>query len=100
MRLANIIKQPGEYKDYTVDYSPWLIPMEDTIDEVICRVECLTDPEDTSLEIPEHPEYTEREIKLWAKGGTAGYRYKATITVHTVVGRVDESELIFKIKDY
>lgn len=100
MRLGTITKQPFEYKDYIIDYSPWLNPVDDTIDDVKIIVECLTDPEDASLVIdPETVGYTTTEIKFWAKGGVDGYRYKVTIQLSTVIGRIDESEVIFKIKE-
>lgn len=99
MRLITFTKQPNERKDYDIDYAPWLTPVDDTIDDVQVSIECLTDPEDTSL-VNESHEYTTSLLKLWMSGGTADYRYKVTVTLTTVVGRVDESELIFKIKDY
>lgn len=100
MKLGTVTKQPEEFKDYTIDYSPWLTPVEDTIDDVRFEVECLTDPDDDSLKIVGDTEYTETALKFWVEGGTAGYRYKVTVFVSTVIGRIDESEVIFKIKDY
>lgn len=100
MRLATFTKQPSEDKDYDVDYSPWLDPMEDTLDDIpIPVITCLTDPDDTSLECYDHG-HTTHVAKFWVRGGTAGYRYKLTIQATTVIGRLDESELIFKIKEY
>lgn len=101
MILATKEKQPRDEKDYDVDYSDWLLPMDDTLDAVDPTVVCLTDPTDTSLEVRDIPvSITTTACKLWMKGGTAGASYKVTLLATTVGGRKDESELIFKIKDY
>jgi len=100
MILATRTKQPGEEKDYDIDYAPWLLPMDDSLDEIEdVVVECITDPADTSLVCLESA-LTATTCKLWMSGGTDGQRYKVTVQVRTVGGRLDESELVFKIKDY
>lgn len=98
MRLATYDKQPAEAKDYDIDYAEWLAVPGDTLDEVIVEVLCLTDTTDTTLEVYE-TQITPTRIKLWVRGGTDGARYKVTVTVATVGRRIDQSELIFKIKD-
>lgn len=101
MILETYIKQPREEKDYDVDYSPWLVPMGDTLDDVTPLVECITDPTDTSLECgPDDVRITETMAKFWVRGGVDGYRYKLTALAKTVGGRTDESELIFVVRDY
>lgn len=100
MILETFIKQPLEYKDYDIDYGPWLIPMGDTLDEVVVHsIVCETDPQDTSL-VCEVVRITETYSKFWVGGGTAGNRYKLTALAHTVGGRTDESELRFVVRDY
>lgn len=100
MILEKFIKQPSEYKDYDVDFAPWLAhDKEDSLDDVSVRVDCLTDAEDDSLTVPT-VQITETTAKLWVAGGTAGRKYKLTIIATTTVGRIDESELIFTVKDY
>jgi hypothetical protein len=37
--------------------------------------------------------------KLWISGGTVGTQYKVTVLMTSEGGRIDESELIFNIKD-
>lgn len=96
--IARYTKQPAEYKDYDVDYSEWLLP-HDTIDIVATEVQCLTDESDQSLTV-ESIENTLTRVKLWIRGGTHGRKYKLTITVTTVAGRIDEEEIIFTVKDY
>ena len=101
MRLETFIKQPNEVKDYDIDYSPWLLPIGDTLDEVVPTVECLTDPDDTTLICGVNDVLTTTtRAKFWVRGGTAGNRYKLTALAYTVEGRVDESELIFVVKDF
>ncbi|OWT55272.1 phage fiber-tail adaptor protein [Candidimonas nitroreducens] len=99
MILATYIKQPSEIKDYDVDYSPWLLPMDDTLDDVTADVVCTTDATDTSL-VCSSVERTTLRCKFWMSGGTNGNKYKLTIQATTVGGRLDESELVFSVKDY
>lgn len=100
MILETFEKQPAEIKDYDVDYSPWLLPMGDTLADIQTPVvTCLSDPDDTSLEcfLVLHTAMTS---KFWMRGGTDGQRYKLTIQAETAGGRLDESELIFVVRDY
>lgn len=99
MKLGSFTKQPSEYKDYDIHYGPWLIPVNDTIDDASISIECLSDPDDISL-VCDSYEYTNNTLKLWMVGGTPTYKYKVTVLLSTVIGRVDESEIIFKIKDF
>lgn len=100
MILSQFTKQPSEVKDYDVDYAPWLLPIGDTLDLVTTTVDCLTDPLDVSLLIAPDPPMTTTRVKLWISGGVDGNKYKITIQANTVAGRLDESELVFKVKDY
>lgn len=101
MILSTYTKQPSEIKDYDIDYGPWLLSMGDTLNEVTTpeTVECLTDPDDTSLKCTQVL-YSATAAKFWLSGGTAGNRYKLTARAETVEGRLDESELVFTIKEY
>jgi hypothetical protein len=97
MILAKYEKQPAEVKDYDIDYSDWLIPAEDTIDTITTTVTSETQATPT-LEV----DYTQNTItvaKLWISGGTVGTQYKITVLMTSEGGRIDESELIFSIKD-
>ena len=98
MILKRYTKQPVEVKDYDIDYGEWLAPVADDLDAVQTLVECLSDPDDTSLQVDSAP-FTATTVKLWISGGTHGECYKVTITVTTSAERVDQSELIFTIKD-
>jgi hypothetical protein len=97
MILAKYEKQPAEVKDYDIDYADWLIPAEDTIDTITTTVTSETQATPT-LEV----DYTEQTLtlaKLWISGGTVGTQYKVTVLMTSEGGRIDESELIFNIKD-
>lgn len=99
MILETFEKQPAEIKDYDVDYSPWLLPMADTLADVTASVTNVDDPDDVSLEcfLVLHTTMTS---KFWMRGGVDGERYKLTIQALTAGGRLDESELIFTVRDY
>lgn len=99
MILETYIKQPAEYKDYDVNYAEWLADPVDTLFDIATTVECLTTPADASLAV-HHADITTTTCKLWISGGTVNEKYKVTLTATTVGGRIDESELIFKVKDY
>ena len=97
MILAKYEKQPLEVKDYDIDYAEWLIPAEDVIDFITTTVTSETQAVPT-LEV----DYTQQTItlaKLWISGGTVGTQYKVTVFMTSVGGPVDESEMIFNIKD-
>lgn len=98
MNLGKFLKQPNEYKDYDIDFRPWLEPIDDTLDDVDISVECIDDPNDQKLTF-ERPTITEDFYKIWAKGGTSGYVYKLTLLVFTAGGRRDESEVYFVVED-
>ena len=98
MNLGKFLKQPNENKDYDIDFSPWLTPISDTLDEVEITVECLDDPSDSTFLI-ERPILTETQYKFWCKGGTTGYVYKVTVLAYTTGGRKDESEIYFVVED-
>lgn len=97
MILAAYEKQPVERKDYDIDYSQWLIPAEDLIGEVVATVTSETEAVPTlEVDLIQHTVYV---AKLWVSGGTVNTRYKVTVQLTTVGLRVDESELIFTVKD-
>lgn len=97
MILQRYEKQPAEVKDYDVDYTAWLSPQADTIAAATAVAVC-TSGTDATLEI-DSIAFTEDTVKVWISGGTSGETYKVTITVTTAGGRVDESELVFKVRD-
>jgi len=99
MILERFAKQPSEVKDYDIDYAAWLATSADIVIGATATVSCLTDPADTALSI-DSIQATSPVVKLWISGGTDRARYKVTVQVQTVGGRLDESELLFTVKDY
>lgn len=97
MILAKYEKQPAEVKDYNIDYSEWLSPVVDTVASATAIVTSVTEAAPT-LEIDSIME-SSTTVKLWISGGTAGVSYKVTVQMTTTGGRLDESELVFKVKD-
>lgn len=98
MILAKYEKQPLEVKDYDVDYTPWLTTITDTLASLATSVVCLTDATDETLEV-DSTTFSDDTVKVWISGGTDGEQYKLTLRVTTTGGRVDESELIFRVRD-
>ena len=97
MILATYEKQPAEYKDYDIDYTPWLTPAEDVISSVTTVVSSTAEATPTlTVDLAQTTVYV---AKLWLSGGTAGVKYKVTVRMETDAGRIDESELIFNVKD-
>ena len=97
MILSRYTKQPVEVKDYDIDYSEWLGPVADTVASTTAIVTSVTEAVPT-LEIDSIME-SSTAVKLWISGGTAGVSYKVTVQMTTTGGRLDESELVFKVKD-
>ena len=94
-------KQPAEYKDYPIDYTAWLAENAagDTLASAVKTVTCLTDATDTAMTVP-NLVVSPTAVAPWVAGGTDGKKYKITVTVTTAAGRIDQSELIIKVKDY
>ena len=99
MILETYTKQPAEFKDYDIDYSPWLADPVDTLYDIAVTVECVSTPGDTSLSVTRIV-MTAKTVKLWVAGGTNAEKYKITINATTSGNRLDQSELIFKIKEF
>jgi hypothetical protein len=99
MILEKFVKQPAEVKDFDINYSEWLLPIGDTLQGVTATVACVSTPTNTSL-VVNSTSNTTSSVKFWVSGGTAGERYKLTARATTVGGRLDESELLFVIKEF
>lgn len=98
MILETYTKQPSEYKDYDIDYTVWLADPVDTLFDVTTSVECVSTPADTALTV-QRVDMTQQTVKLWVAGGTDSEKYKITVNATTSGGRIDQSELVFKIKE-
>ncbi|ARU06135.1 hypothetical protein CCO03_16955 [Comamonas serinivorans] len=113
MNLDTYTPQPRDIKDYDVDYSPWLAP-GDSITAVAVTITSKTEGAMDSpdalrvaralpgeAEDPFKPaiQWTDTLAKIWVQGGEHGVTYKATLLIDTALGRRDEAELTFKVKD-
>lgn len=97
MILQTYEKQPAEVKDYDVDYSQWLAPMNDVLVDAQTSVEDMAGGASTL--VIDNTFITETMVKVWVSGGIDGHKYKITINASTEGGRTDQSELVFKLKD-
>ena len=97
MILATYEKQPAEVKDYDIDYREWLVPADDVVQSVTTAVTSATETAPTL--VVDSIQMTVYVAKLWISGGTAGTKYKVTVQMETEGGRLDESELVFVVKD-
>jgi hypothetical protein len=93
--LNTYVKQPTEVKDYDIDYSKWLTPSSDRIVSVATG---LRNAPDDTLKV-DRSEFTDDIVKVWVSGGTDGATYEVKVTVTTAGGRVDQCEIVFRIKE-
>lgn len=100
MILETFDKQPHERKDYDVDFIDWL-PQGDTLAGCTATVANISGGTDTSLTV-ERIDVSDSRVKLWVSGGIDKQRYKVTLlseTTNLPLSRIDESEVVFNIKD-
>lgn len=98
--LATFTKQPAERKDYDIDYDEWLqYDPNDTLDSVDAVVLHLSGSAQAPIEV-ERVDITATRAKLWVRGGADGASYKVEVTTTSQMGRIDQSELRFKVKDF
>lgn len=91
MIIGRPIKQPVDVQDYDIDYSPWL-PVGDSLVSAVVDT-----PAGITLDAYN---VTSPIVKLWVSGGTAGKSYKFQVIATTDFGRVKETELVVKVKEY
>lgn len=97
MILERYEKQPAELKDYDINYSEWLSPVSDTLTNVVATI--TSDDEETPTLTCNAVFTSPTTAKFWVAGGTDGVKYKLTATATTLGGRIDQSELVFKVVD-
>lgn len=85
-------KQPGDNVDYDVDLSSWL-PSTDTVLSAVAVSESGITLGTTSINT------TTKIVKQWVSGGTTGNRYKVTLTITSVEGRIKEVDFYIKVKE-
>lgn len=89
--LATITQQPGDIRDYDIDYGEWF-PIGDVVIGASLVVAPLGLTVGYALQSP--------KVKVWIRGGVVGQTYKITVTANTSDGRAKETELKVKIKDF
>lgn len=91
MIIGRPVKQPIDVQDYDVDYSEWL-PLGDTLDSATVTAPAGITIDSYFVASP--------IVKVWVSGGTAGQSYKLQIVGTTNYGRVKETELVIRVKEY
>lgn len=93
MLLATFTHQPADQLDYDIDYSEWL-PSGDAVASATLQVDkpglTILDPlvvSDSTV------------LKLWVQSGATAGTYKASVNMTTVLGRIKQDEVKFKVKD-
>lgn len=92
MALATVTQQPGDVKDYDIDFDQWF-----PVGDVIANASVVSSPLMT-----EHPSVaiapSGRRVKVWVyDGGIDGLTYTLTVKASTNDGRIKEVELLVKI---
>lgn len=94
--LARYVKQPAEVETYTVDYLDDL-----TANDNLMNALSAVSPPGLTID------YTvvidapgDRRVRVKVSGGTAGVKYKVTVTTTTADARVLQDEFFVTIKDY
>jgi hypothetical protein len=101
--LGNFIKQPAETLDYDIDYSKFLTDGDTLLatgnPPVPNPLDVTVSPAGLSVG-PTFVINSGTYIKQWVSGGTAGVRYKITVTATSNAGRVIQHEFVVRVKDY
>lgn len=89
--VASYEQQPADYLDYALDYDEFL-PADDA------PMSCTVAVAPVGLTVSS-PVVTGRQVKYWVSGGASGIKYKVTLTMTSVLGRIKQDEVRFSIKD-
>lgn len=90
--LGTYTKQPAETESYTVSYADDL-----SDDDTLVAADAVTSP--AGLTLASQLVLTPN-VKVRLSGGTAGVKYKVTITATTSGGRVLQDEFFIRVKDF
>lgn len=91
MKLGTVTQQPTERLSYTINYGEFLTD-GDNIQTAVGIVE-------PAGLIIEAVTVLDPRVRFWLTGGTAGSKYKVTITSNTADGRVLQDEIFVKVKE-
>ena len=92
MKLGAFTKQPNEKETYSVTYADAL-----TVGDNVLTATVVVDPVGLTIS---GITITDPIVKFFATGGVDDLKYKITLTVTTVDGRILEDEIYIKIKEY
>lgn len=88
--LERFTKQPADVQDYDIDFSEYLAPLADTPSSAVVEVE-------PGITLVNHL-ITGQRVKVWISGGSNGQKYKVTVRLTTVGGRVKEVEILIIVR--
>ncbi len=99
MSTPSCVKQPGESRLYSFDFSALL-----ATGETLSSVNSVTyvgdgDPADTALTLSGSSAIVGKTVTQRILAGTSGVRYKVTTRVTTSLGNILEGEGILQVKD-
>ena len=99
--LATYEQQPGEKLDYDVYYRNSPDGKDDWLDagDALNNAKTTVSTSPTGLTVTQITLSSSDRVKLWVSGGVSGVKYKVTLTVGTLLGRVKQDEVLFKIKE-
>jgi len=94
--LGNFTKQPAEVETYSIIYEDDLTANDNlTGATTVIAPAGLVEDFTTFIDTP-----GDRRVRVKLSGGTAGVRYKVTVTPTTADGRVLQDEFYVRVKDY
>ena len=93
MALKKFTKDPNATLDYTIDWSAWLSPNQDTISNATVP----SVPSGLTIQTPVTK--TTTQTTVWISGGTAGTSYDVTVHITTTGGRQDDRTITIVCKD-
>lgn len=94
MALATVTQQPGDVKDYDIDFDQWFPTGDQIVLATVTSSPVMTEAPSAVI-AP-----SARRVKVWVyDGGTDGLTYTLTLKASTSDGRVKEVELIVKIRE-
>lgn len=94
MALATVTQQPGDVRDYDIDFDQWFPSGDQIVFVDVVASPAMVEPPSVAI----GP--TARRVKVWVyDGGLDGLTYTLTVAARTSDGRVKEVELLVKIRE-
>ena len=93
-KVGTVKKQLAEVQDYDIDFSQWMPVGDSVVSAVLTCTPAWTGggPPTFAIQSP--------RVKVWVyQGGVDGTSYKIQVRATTNDGRVNEAELIVKVKE-